>query len=252
MRPFSVFCACVALTFSTSAWAAKFHLDAQVVEAFSADGLFTPIPLPDYTKPVGYPAVYKIDYSIVANTAEFAPTDLGFGFLAFSVDLSQGVTDAFRLGWNPHNPTVDTNGNLPGGEAPLFFDNMDAGISGSDLYAIIVSSGPPVLINWPSDPRSQVALSGPQLIGSTYLLWNGVNPAVSALGTMYVSSKNRVLAQTGVVELSVRGVDGFYLTSAPATTIYFGTSSVLANPEPTSAVLMLGFAATALFRRSIR
>jgi hypothetical protein len=182
MKIFGVFCACVAIAFPTTSWAAKFMLDAQVVEAFSADGLFTPIPLPDYSQPVGYPAVYKIDYSIVANTAEFAPTDVGFAAVVFSIDQSQGVSDAFGLGWQPNNPTIDLNGSFPGGETPIFWSNGDIGPSATDLHAVIASVAPPSLIPSVSDPRLHLGEVAPQKIGSTYLLWDGVTPSVSEVG----------------------------------------------------------------------
>jgi hypothetical protein len=247
MKIFRVFCACIAIAFSTPSWAAKFHLDAQVVEAFSADGLFTPIPLPDYTRPVGFPAVYKIDYSIVANLAELSSTDRGFGAVGFSIDQSQGVTDAFGIGWNPYNPTLDINGNLLGGLVPLFFTNVDAGPSGSDLYGILVGAGPTRLFDWPTDPRSQIALSGPQLIGSTYLLWDGVNTGTSTLGIAF----SGIFKQRGVVEGSVSGANGIlYYSNFSATTLYFGNEPLLSNPEPTSAILLLGMSIPIALRRT--
>jgi hypothetical protein len=242
MRLFSIFCACIVLFFSTSVWAAKFHLDAQVVEAFSADGLFTPIPLPDYTRPVGYPAVYKIDYSIVANTAEFAPTDSFFVAAGFAINQNQGISDDFDLGWNPSTAMVDINGGAPGGIVPFFHENQDLGESTKDLYGIFVAIVPNVSVAPPNDPRFDVGKYGPTYIGSTYLVWDGVSLSKSSISSL----KAFVGVVEETVEVLIRKTDGsVYDDNFPATTLYFGTI-----PEPAGAVLLLGFTVIGLFRRS--
>jgi hypothetical protein len=220
-------------------------LDAHVVEAFTADGSLTPIPLPDFRRLVGFPAVYKIDYSIITNVAELEPNEIGFGALGFIINQDAGVADDFGLGWSPSTETIDTNGDLPGGIVPLFYDNLDAGPSSSDLYGILVSIGPRIFITSPTDPRYSIGKFGPTYIGSTHLVWDGLSPARSFIQAPNSPGPGLAseMAQFAIATYDFRVASGNY----PATTILFGYA-----PEPTSAVLLLGMASISKLLRGLR
>jgi hypothetical protein len=140
-------------------------LTAEITAAYDED--FNPIPIPNGQ--TSEPVHLQVDFSIEISNLQ--SHEMGFGSAAFNINLCC-VEDV--AGWNSHNPQVDINGPLPGGTVLLFAIDGDF-TDPADLQAIYVSVAHNITA--PTDPRALIGQSGPQLIGSVFVLWDGTYPA---------------------------------------------------------------------------
>jgi hypothetical protein len=215
MRKFIV--TLIAVTFisvTPNAKATDYSLTGEVTAAFDLG--FSPIALPDINIFPGFAAVYQIDYSM--TTTNVSAGELGFANVGFNI-AGNNLSDSFGIGWTATTEQVDTNGGIPGGVAPLFATNIDAGTP-LDLQGILVSIAGGLTTSIPTDDRILVgqAPNGNRFMGTIYMEWDGVTP-----GDV---STNGVLA-------SSNSVNGEFLpsSSSPSDTILFGV------PEPSTLVL---------------
>ncbi len=209
--------------------AGNFSLDAEVVAAF--DLVFNPIALPDISTFPGFAAIYQVDYTVTTSTPPAG--ELGFASVAFSLETTGVLGDDFALGWNGTPETVDTNGAFPGGSAPLFATNLDAGAPG-DLVGILTAIAGGLTTSSPTDDRILVgqAPNGPRLIGSVFMVWDGLSLATLT---------------TADVAFVANSDQGVFLpsTSGQSTTVEFGVI-----PEPATLALgLMGLFGLASLRR---
>lgn len=162
--------------------AATFEITPTFAGAF--DGSFEPIPGYDPNAATS-PAILQVDF--VLNYQGTNP----FGAVVFDVALDN-LIDTSVPGWQPNNPTIDSNGSLPGGNAPLFANNGDFGTAGDlvDVTAGIAAG----LTNAGVDPRLAVGTgAGNDLLGSLFLDYAGGNASVSVNLTQGGYSQDGVL-----------------------------------------------------------
>lgn len=223
-----------ALALSVSASAATFDLQAAITGAF--DQAFNPVPIPDMNQPQPGPVILQID--VTFEISNFAPGERNWANVLFDVDLFPGLTDNF--GWAPNTETVDLGPIGPIGDQPKYADNRDAGPSSVDLQAIIVSIAGGLD---ESDPRSMLGESGPELLGSLFLEWDGVSPGTLDFTGPFGDQ----------VEFSVVNDDGLFDTQsdlADGPSIAFSLP-VPVVPEPVS-LGMLAIGGLGLLGRRVR
>jgi hypothetical protein len=117
----------------TSSQATDFSLTTTIGGAFDLN--FNPITHEEAlvsTEPV----IWKVDLAVL--TENLSSGDAGFANLGFSVEFENSA-DAFNMGWQPYNPTVQLNGAGIASSLPKFFMNSDVGGKGDDEKGILVS-----------------------------------------------------------------------------------------------------------------
>ncbi len=204
---------CLAVACFTSQYAQALTVDLipTVVAAFDQTTFDSIVPVPDTKSLPGYPAVYQVDFSIFVYDLE--PNEAGFANIGFNV-LTENLTDI--AGWQPDMTDIDIPGPRPAGIIPYFFVNLDAGVPGDNLGILVSIAGG---ITRSSDPRYTVGQTTPALMGSLFVLWDGVTPAQLTTDGILFSS-NSLSGQFGNTKSGV------------STTIFFGV------PEPSSLVLV--------------
>lgn len=146
---------------------------------------FNPIaPVPPGTSP-GTPVVVQID--VMMQVLSLEAGEDSFGNTGFSIQHAGPMAEV-GIGWQPNNPTVDSNGALPGGLVNMFGQNGDYGVDAMDLQGILVSMATGSFTN-ASDPRRKVGEEGPYLLGSVFMQWDGVGQASLTLDPVQVSAK---------------------------------------------------------------
>ena len=163
------------------------------------DASFTQLPivfLPNGRVANGQPGTYQIDVSFnaVKDAGEkgWANTlfDMGVIGSANGSDLALDL----GLGYTANGGSVDTNGALPGGSAPIFATNGDQGTPG-DLLGILASIASANINSSATDTRNNLGTltaplsafnSPPDPVGNTwigtvYVDWNGVGKGSVAL-----------------------------------------------------------------------
>jgi hypothetical protein len=123
---------------------------------------------------VSEPIYLQVD--IVMEIDDLQAHERAFGSVVFDVDLFS-VTENVG-GWQPDTRQTDINGPSPGGLVSLFATNTDAAIP-TDLQAVYISVAPG--LNAPGDPRHMIGQSGPEFLGSIFVLWDGTYPAAIEL-----------------------------------------------------------------------
>ena len=203
------------------------------------DASFTQLPivfLPNGRVANGQPGTYQIDVSFnaVKDAGEkgWANTlfDMGVIGSANGSDLALDL----GLGYTANGGSVDTNGALPGGSAPIFATNGDQGTPG-DLLGILASIASANINSSATDTRNNLGTltaplsafnsppdpAGSSYIGSFYVTWNG-------LGTGSALIQNQTFSFT-----TTGGAFADALNGAGASAL-FGAASI---PEPASIAL---------------
>jgi hypothetical protein len=208
--------------------AAVYTVSPVFVQAFTADGVFDPIP--GYDLSSGIPAVLQYDFLVSADG--FAPNQYGFANGVFTIYLSGNLSNTSAPGWNAASTyPVDTNGAFPGGNLPLLSDNMD--LAAQDLKDILIGVAFPLTTNPAVDPRFQFG-RGPFAnfnVGSVYLDYTG-----------------------GIAEVTAQFTQASALYRDGSTNRYIGLVDPLFGvyvPEPTAAMLaVLGMIGVVQGRRA--
>lgn len=212
MRKVSIALLAIALLFCVqAAQAGVFAINPTVSAAYDLG--FGPIANPPgvpgtNVTGTGGPAIYQVDFML--SVTSLGAGEDSFGNTGFNIVLGPGLTDASDLSWQANNPTVDTNGALPGGTANMFGQNGDFGASATDEQGILVSMATGAFTN-AADPRRDVGEGTPYLLGSLFVQWDGVTTGAVSIGGAQFSAKQTdglfVAAQgtTGVVNF-VAGV----------------------------------------------
>lgn len=210
---------CLAVACLTSQYAQALMVDLipQVVAAYEPITFDPIVPVPDIKSFPGFPAIYQVDFSIFVY--DLLPGEAGFANIGFNV-LTENLTDI--AGWQPDITDIDIPGPRPAIIIPYFFVNLDAGVPGDNLGILVSIAGG---ITRSSDPRYKVGQTTPALMGSLFVLWDGVTPAKLTTDGILFSS-NSLTGQFGNTKSGV------------STTIFFGV------PEPCSLVLVTLFAGT--------
>jgi hypothetical protein len=131
-----------------AASAATYTVTPVFVQAFTADGVFDPIP--NYNFFSGVPAVLQFDFLVSASG--FAADQYGFANGVFTITTPSNLTNTSVPGWNASvTPNVDSNGAVPGGVVPLLSDNLD--LAAQDLKDILIAVATPLTTNPAVDPR---------------------------------------------------------------------------------------------------
>jgi hypothetical protein len=162
-----LFVGAVAVTavMASVASAARFAITPVVSAAFTDDTFGTELPaIPDLSQP-GTPQNLRVDFNITFDNA--GANERGFGNIAFDVNMTPGVMDAF--GWVPNTAMEPLPPPGPAGDQPIFSVNADTGAA--DLKNIVVStaSGVPG-----TGMRGMVGKpGGPNLLGQLFVKWNG-------------------------------------------------------------------------------
>lgn len=131
---------------------------------------------PDLYSLHGIPVTLKVDYFV--EIAHLNEGQLGFGNVVFNVDLFRLQQNALVPDWQPDVSFVDVNGPVPGGVVPTWDDNTDIGNSRLDLRYVFAGLFPRDFRDPAIDPRYRIAQDAPAYIGSTYIDWDGAQPAM--------------------------------------------------------------------------
>lgn len=219
----------VLLASATVAQAGTYSVYGVTSAAYTPD-FSSSIANPDISINTGTPAVYQVDFYVTYTNG--GGDERGFANVLFDINFSGNslANDTLSPGWSPANPTVDTNGTLPGGNASLFFTNTDAGTEGDLQY--ILTSIPKISEANTSDPRQHIGEGAGTLLGSIFVDWDGVGTE-----TLNINLGGASYART---------TDGFLIYDSNGTLI--DTSLTFGVPEPASMGL-LGIAALGLLRR---
>jgi hypothetical protein len=190
---------------------------------------FNPIaPVPAGTSP-GVPVIVQVD--LMMQVLSLGAGEDSFGNAGLSIQKTGPLAEV-GIGYQPNNPTVDSNGALPGGLVNMFGQNADYGADAMDLQGILASMATGSFAN-ASDPRRKVGEEGPYLLGSVFMQWDGVGQATLSIDPLQVSAK---LTGGAFVEAQ----------AAPPAVLEFG-----AIPEPASISLVgMSLLGLALRRRS--
>jgi len=181
---------------------------------------FAPLPLvfaPGGAVLNGQPGIYEVAVSFTsANSAgDKGWLNAAFGGTATNnaaTPLAQLALNAdFGVGWAPNAGTLDTNGATPGGVAPIFQTNQDAGTA-NDSQGIVVSlagatiagaaeggnaaetrnllgtAGAPINAGY-SDPFAPTTPGSntPTFMGSFFVKWNGLGQSFASLNSLQYS-----------------------------------------------------------------
>jgi hypothetical protein len=145
------------------------------------------------------PLQINLDYNLSITGLSGVGSEIGFGNVAFDLNTDNLTTPAEAPGWSPNVATVDTNGDLPEGEAFLWSDNGDYGLSGTDLQSIVVGLAPGEFGEVGVDPRRTVGQLSPALLGSMTFEWtpsaesnSGVSVVVDEFSTYGADGRLRV------------------------------------------------------------
>jgi hypothetical protein len=129
----------------------------------------------------GQPGNYEIEVSFTAQRVE--GVEKGWLNTLFNASTSGDAgLDLIPGTWTPINPNVDTNGAIPGGIAPQYGTNQDAGALPDDLQQLIISLQGANLPSTANDRRNDVGTPNayPQVMVTS-------SPGASGLGRFFVS-----------------------------------------------------------------
>jgi hypothetical protein len=129
----------------------------------------------------GQPGNYEIEVSFTA--VKDPGTEKGWLNTLFNASTSGDAgLDLIPGTWTPINPNIDTNGALPGGTAPQYGTNQDAGALPDDLQQIIISLAGANLPSTATDRRNDVGTANayPAVMVTS-------SPGASGLGRLFVS-----------------------------------------------------------------
>ena len=199
----------------------------QMVAAY--DTAFTPIALPTSPNCCVGETILQFDFSILAS--DLQSNEAGFGWIAFDIDLSGAVVDAYNIGWNPDNFVIDSNGAAPGGMLPLWSINEDTGTPNDEIGILVAVASN---ITNPSDPRYSVAVGSPRYIGSMFVHFNGGDDVMRIENIRYQARST----SGGYLPSSINGND---------LEIYIGA----ACPEPSTLITCSMILSGLAFRRRI-
>lgn len=151
--------------------AATISIDAQVDHVYT--NAFVEVPLSEINTLPGAERWVHVNYYM--SDGGFVSPQIGMANVAIDNNFVGGVGPIAGVDFTPNNPTVDTNGALPGGTAATWFAAGDSGANTHDLKNIVftIASG----ITNPADPRAVLGQAAPQLLGDAYVSWNGTAPA---------------------------------------------------------------------------
>jgi hypothetical protein len=200
-------------------------ISVQPVVAGYFDLAFNPIaPIPAGTNP-NHPVVLQVD--VMMQVQSLSPGEDSFGFANFGFQFGSGEDPQGEIvpepgdGWNANNPTVDSNGALPGGTVPLFALNADFGFHPTDLQDITVSMASGAFTN-AADPRRNVGETGSSLgspirLGSAFLRWDGLGLVTVRLTSLEVRAKltdgsfvSATAANSSTISLGIDDLAGDY------------------------------------------
>jgi hypothetical protein len=185
----------VATTFvaSHAVQAASLTITPTFAGAFNA--AFEPIAGWDPAAPSG-PAVVQVDFMVTYDGTN------PMGGVVFNVTPTNLGKNALLGDWQSNNPTVDSNGGLPGGNQPLYTDNGDLG-DPTDFVGITTTIATNLLnSNQNVDPRLQIGRDPTpdteprvNLLGSLYLDYTSGNASVG------VSVLDLIISNNGLLEI---------------------------------------------------
>jgi hypothetical protein len=184
MKKFIAFMALVVCCSALEVQAGSFRLVPSVLGWF--DEAFNPIAAPVGNP--GTPVVAQVEFDMFVDS--LAAGEDGFGNVGFNINFGPGLSDFGDSNWQADNPTVDSNGPSPLGNVPLYGQNGDFGGSATDEQGILVSMATGAFTN-AVDPRRTVGEAGGQrgLLGSVFVRWDGIGPAVLTIDGAQFSAK---------------------------------------------------------------
>jgi hypothetical protein len=220
--------------FAPLTYAGVFSIDPEISAVFTT--AYNPLPNPagvpgTNTPGIGGPAVYLVDFYL--SVSNLQGDEDSFGRAEFDVVWGPGHVDSDNVGWFAYNPMADLgagHGALPGVIVLLFSINADGGPSNSDEQGIVVSMASGAFTR-AADSRRAVGEDHRQLIGSLFVLWDGITYSQLSLDN---------------VQFAVKLVDGSFVAGQPGTTgtVTFGV------PEPgTLSLVGLGLIGLSLRRQ---
>jgi hypothetical protein len=203
------FVAVLMLVAVSGAQAGSMNTVLTVAARFDNDVNFTPLTFTTTNGRVsnGQAGLYQIDVSFTAAAGAgekgWANTlfDAGVGANSGGSNLALDVTPGYIANSN----TLDTNGAAPGGLAPIYATNQDAGAPG-DLQGILASIASATIVDSATDTRNKLGTAsaptgafnsppdpaGNSYIGSFYVTWNGLG-----LGSALIQNQTFSFTTTG-------------------------------------------------------
>lgn len=140
-----------------------------------------PVDINGNVLPVPGASKYQVDIKFVAVPAAGEKGWANTLFNLGTANAQNGATASLDTvtGWFANTNTLDTNGAAPGGSAPIYATNTDAGANTSDLQNVLASIAAATLSTTTNDTRNLLGTAGaptgagfPSLIGSFFVNWN--------------------------------------------------------------------------------